>query len=194
MSPLVLAIAFLQLGPPAIHRSPDRDVIAIYRLLVQERLTANGEAKAGSYLVVADTTKTFCGPDAKAPCLSPELSSLDNPKLLPDVPAALESRLKQVLTEEPVPDLGIDGARLVSRNTIEQIFHGRGWWPEFYRRFPKSRGFIEFSRPAFTDDRNGALVFVSHSCGGLCGTGWLVYLTRSGDSWRIAERTMLWVS
>jgi hypothetical protein len=94
-----------------------------------------------------------------------------------------------------LPTSRFDDAQMVSASQIDAIFSSDGWWEEFYRTFPGSRGFVAFTDPVFSADRTHALVYVSHSCGGLCGTGWLVYLLRATDGhWRIASRRMLWIS
>ena len=73
---------------------------------------------------------------------------------------------------------------LVSEKEIEDIFkEGGGWWEEFYRRYPESRGFATFSRVGFNADKTQALVYQAHSCGGLCGGGGYVLLVKVNGVW-----------
>ena len=73
---------------------------------------------------------------------------------------------------------------LVSEKEIEDIFkEGGGWWEEFYRRYPESRGFATFSRVGFNDDKTQALVYQAYSCGGLCGGGGYVLLVKVNGVW-----------
>jgi hypothetical protein len=58
-----------------------------------------------------------------------------------------------------------------------------GWWEEFYRRYPESRGFATFSRVGFNDDKTQALVYQAYSCGGLCGGGGYVLLVKVNGVW-----------
>ena len=69
------------------------------------------------------------------------------------------------------------------------------FWSAFYRRFPGANSLVDFSRVGFNAARTQAVVYVSRSCGGLCGTGQMVLLTRKPDgSWRVARIGHLWVS
>ncbi len=49
-------------------------------------------------------------------------------------------------------------------------------------------------RRAFSDDGRQALIEVSGTCGGLCGSGWLVVLERTDDRWQVRGMLMTWVS
>ncbi len=164
--------------PPGKVPIQETDEAAIYRIALEECLSSQGDASSGSYLVVVSTTTR----------------AFDIPANHSLTPSTLEAGLARAnAVSVPIPALPPAISRPVPRRVIDEIFARKGW-PEFYRRFPKSRGFIELSRPAFTDDRQKALLYVSYSCGGLCGTGWLVYLARSGASWRISRKEMLWIS
>lgn len=85
---------------------------------------------------------------------------------------------------------------LVSEKEIDDIFKkGGGWWEEFYRRYPETRGFATFSRVGFNDDKTQALVYQAHSCGGLCGGGAYVLLVKINGVWtRKGTVGPVWVS
>jgi hypothetical protein len=55
-------------------------------------------------------------------------------------------------------------------------------------------GHYEFSAIGFDAARSTALLYTSHSCGSLCGSGNLVTLRRTNGRWQVAEAQMLWVS
>jgi hypothetical protein len=85
---------------------------------------------------------------------------------------------------------------LVSEKEIDDIFKkGGGWWEEFYRRYPETRGFVTFSRVGFNADKTQALVYQAHSCGGLCGGGGYVLLVKVNGVWK-SKGTVgpVWVS
>jgi|HubBroStandDraft_4_1064222.scaffolds.fasta_scaffold138929_2 hypothetical protein len=67
-------------------------------------------------------------------------------------------------------------------------------WTAFYEKHPHAGGFWQFSRPAYNLAGDEALVYVSHSCGWLCGTGHLYLLRRDGGHWKVNNRLMLWIS
>jgi len=62
--------------------------------------------------------------------------------------------------------------------------------PEF--EYP---GVITVSRAGLSADGRQALLTVTNSCGGLCGTGWVVVLQREAEGrWRVRRAEMLWIS
>ena len=70
----------------------------------------------------------------------------------------------------------------------------RDGWKVFYERHPNAAGYWQFSRPAYNASADEALVYVSHSCGWLCGTGHLYLLAKENDQWKVKNRVMLWIS
>jgi hypothetical protein len=60
---------------------------------------------------------------------------------------------------------------------------GRGGWPGFYTQFPDSGGWIEFSAVGFNADKTVAVVYMGHSCGGLCGGGGFHVLQKKDGKW-----------
>ena len=84
---------------------------------------------------------------------------------------------------------------LISKEKIEQIFKsGLDRWGEFYRQFPDSGGLIALSRAGLDSGGNQAIVYISHSCGGLCGTGHYMLLVKNGQRWKVQKKFMAWVS
>ena len=72
--------------------------------------------------------------------------------------------------------------------------HGLDWdqtgffWPAFAARYPGAWGELGVGRIAFNANRSRALVSTSHACGEFCRNLDTWFLTRSGKSWKIAER------
>lgn len=86
--------------------------------------------------------------------------------------------------------------KIIARDEVDNFFKkgvGRGW-QEFYKKYPKSAGFWQFSRPGYSSTRDEALLYVGHSCGGLCGTGHLYLLSKQSGKWTVKNRVMLWIS
>ena len=67
-------------------------------------------------------------------------------------------------------------------------------WKAFYGRYPGSAGLFHLSGIGYNQDRTRAILYVSHGCGGLCGSGRVVVLSRTGDTWRIYKEVILSVS
>lgn len=74
--------------------------------------------------------------------------------------------------------------------------HGkhRDGWQEFYKNHPKAGGFWTFSRPGYNAAHDEALLYVTHSCGWLCGTGHLYLLAMEDGHWKVKNRLFLWIS
>ncbi len=70
----------------------------------------------------------------------------------------------------------------------------RDGWKVFYEKYPRAAGFWQFSRPGSNKSADEALVYVSHSCGWLCGTGHLYLLARENGQWKVKNRVILWIS
>jgi hypothetical protein len=174
----------------------DEDTTAIVSLLVKDRLAANGEEPEGDYIVVVAETIAVCPPGVGGGD-EEEFSTASMIESAGHFPGVPDSMLQAMLCQQEggmLPSSRIPGATVVLQSEIDAIFSGDGWWEEFYKVFPASRGLVQFTAPAFSTDGRKAMVYVSHSCGGLCGTGWLVLLARDAGGWRITDRKMLWIS
>src|ERR1044071_6206003 len=75
----------------------------------------------------------------------------------------------------------------VSEKEIEDLFSKDvlGGWEKFYRKYPETRGYATFSRVGFNAEKTQALVYQAHSCGGLCGGGSYILLTKTSGVWTI---------
>lgn len=74
---------------------------------------------------------------------------------------------------------------LVKDEEIDALFKDdvMGGWEAFHRKYPKSSGFLTLSRVGFNEDKTQALVYKGWSCGGLCGGGSYILLTKKKGVW-----------
>jgi hypothetical protein len=74
---------------------------------------------------------------------------------------------------------------LVSKSEILSFFATKGveGWRDFYVKYPKSGGYNVLSAVGFNPDKTIAIVYVGHSCGGLCGGGSYHVLTKKDRIW-----------
>lgn len=85
--------------------------------------------------------------------------------------------------------------RIIPKSELEKFFRkNNDGWKDFYQKYPKSAGYWEFSRPGYNQANDEALLYVSHSCGWLCGTGHLYLLSKQNGHWVVKNRVMLWIS
>jgi hypothetical protein len=57
-------------------------------------------------------------------------------------------------------------------------------WDPFYRRYPDSGGYMQFSAVGFDEAKTRALVYIAHHCGNLCGGGTHHFLEKVSGQWR----------
>lgn len=53
---------------------------------------------------------------------------------------------------------------------------------------------VSFSKVAYSNDRSKAVCYYASVRDGLAGSGYILFLERSGTSWKIAGRAMLWIA
>jgi len=71
----------------------------------------------------------------------------------------------------------------------------REYWNEFYRRYPRARGYQAFSPIGYSTDGSDALFYYEHYCGSLCGSGKLVWVSRGPNGqWKLRKTVELWIS
>jgi hypothetical protein len=84
--------------------------------------------------------------------------------------------------------------QLIDRKDFDAIFKNGGWWPDYYRKFPSSQGFLNLSRVGFSNDGKQALFYASNKCGGKCGTGTYVVMEKMDSNWKVAKEILIWIS
>jgi hypothetical protein len=82
---------------------------------------------------------------------------------------------------------------VVSHEEIEQALKNGGW-QGFYAKYPESGGYIAFSRVGFNAGMDQSLVYFEHWCGGLCGSGIYLLLTKETDGWKVTKELRSWIS
>ncbi|HKE59326.1 MAG TPA: hypothetical protein VKB46_21605 [Pyrinomonadaceae bacterium] len=86
---------------------------------------------------------------------------------------------------------------IVGSKELDQVFRKQGivsGWNAFYRRYPQSSGTIDMSNVGFNAELDQALVYTGRMCGGLCGAGHFVLLSKDERGWKVAAKVMTWIS
>jgi len=114
-------------------------------------------------------------------CLKPEGESIA--VVGPAIANFLEVNKKPWLLEKTIPmELPYE---FVFEKELDAIFaSGPGGWKSFYEKYPDSGGYNEVSAVGFNKDKTVAVVYVAHSCGGLCGSGSFKVLQKKDEKWQ----------
>jgi hypothetical protein len=86
---------------------------------------------------------------------------------------------------------------LVTGKEVEQLFPDNELdraWGRFYAKYPGSSGIISFSNVGFNPEMDQAYLSTGRGCGGLCGAGYNVLLTKKRGVWKVQSQTATWVS
>ncbi|MGH9819763.1 MAG: hypothetical protein ACRD43_06305 [Pyrinomonadaceae bacterium] len=157
----------------------DKDAYEIYSALLGEEWPVS-VAKAKTLVIQTETVDYPNMGDAMS-CLAPAKGkeSLFDPVLAAyhkanKSPAFLQRKFDESFTYE-----------LVSRDWIKKLFDEKsiGGWKDFYAKYPDSGGIISMSAVGFNVDKTIALVYMGHSCGGLCGGGRYHMLQKTDGKW-----------
>jgi hypothetical protein len=155
----------------------------IYSTILREKYSAD-EAKS---LVIIKTTspEPIMLPDATTQSFSvPLQKALKQYNAQNNSAKELTARFK---VKAPVT--------LVDKKDIDAMFQqGVSGWDAFYKKFPDSGGHIRFSNIVMNAQKDQALVFVQHFCGGRCASGKSYVLMKDRSAWKIVKEDILWLS
>lgn len=67
---------------------------------------------------------------------------------------------------------------------------------DFLQRFPDNQSWeiLSVSQPGFNFSKTEAILYVDHSCGGLCGGGGYILMRKVDGVWRIVDEHSTWMS
>lgn len=183
---LGLVVACAPSAPPSPVTPAGAPEAAVYAALIDSVYTR----PVPDTLLLGDSTVDFHAPRGGIPTWRTQFDSI--PGALPPVLEAV-SRSKRASATLPLSR----PMRIVTEGERREIF-ARGidaGWMEFYRRYPRQRNYLRFSPVAFSRDSLDAMVYYEYHCGGLCGGGDAVWLTRRDDQrWRVRKVVEFWVS
>jgi hypothetical protein len=164
--------------PPVAYN--DADAYAVYSTIIPNTWPVT-VARTGKLVIEAQTKDYPSFGDDKDVCLKPDPG--EESTLGPVLKAYKEANKQTWLLQRKF-DLAIE-YELVPRETIVALFKGKGveGWKGFYDKYPNSGGTTHMSAVGFNGDKTLALVYMGHSCGGLCGGGSYHLLQRAGDKW-----------
>lgn len=185
----LLSVALVLIQSPEAPKIPsqlpeayaDKDAYEVYATLLPGEWTWK-DAKAEQLLILNVTSPYERAESVKGLCLSLKGASqaefadaLENYVAVNRSPKLLQ-RLLPIRKEY----------LLVSREDLKSAFvteRGVGGWEKFYRKNPKSAGYLWFSAVGFNREKTRAIVHIDHSCGDLCGGGTYHVLEKRDGKW-----------
>ena len=170
----------------------ESDDYLIYSLLLGYDKSPN-DGKPVKQLVIGELTLK----SPKAKCEPEKMLVSAKKKLTPELKSAITnfeeknqnsiSVSKNFIIKKPYV--------LISAEELNQIFKkGSNGWESFYKKYPNSPGFIQFSQVGYNSNNTVAWVYSVLSCGGECADGSYYIFEKKGNSWKETKTLTCWVS
>ena len=116
---------------------------------------------------------------------------LDPARWLAYAGSATVARFLQMEGEEEIRAVGTANVRFIDKKELDRLMRqGPDSWVHFLKRFGSEVRLIRLSRIARTDEGTVALLYISYSCGPVCGKSHFVLFRRELGFWRV-ERIVL---
>jgi hypothetical protein len=158
----------------------DAEAYAVYSVLLTAEWPVT-QAKAKKLVIETETVDypKFSNDDMKCLVSPKGEESIYDPVITAYRAANKTPSLLQPRFDSPI------SYQLVSKSSVEDIFVKKGvaGWEDFYAKYPESGGVISMSAVGFNADKTIALVYMGHSCGGLCGGGTYHVLRKTDGKW-----------
>jgi hypothetical protein len=181
----------------ASQNNPEMETYAVYSALIKEMYVHDGIK-----LLVIETANE-CPKSSEDNKASDENAEQMRRELEKDLPGLERTTVEDFLAQsnkcEPLSrrfDVPVNYV-LMPNKEIDRVFRKDGvggGWKRFYDEYQDSSGIISFSNVGFNAEMNQAFIYTGKSCGGLCGAGYEVLLTKQDGVWKVLSKTMTWVS
>jgi hypothetical protein len=186
---VVGSLALLLVGSAGVARGiqepmalavDDPEAYVVYATLLPDEWTIR-DAKAKRLVIQEETATNWeCMPSGDA------MKTTWKPVL--DAYRVANAQPHRILPNEP---LGIPydvvPAKTIALSFDKRVANGvSDGWSGFYRKHPDSGGYLQMSAVAFDAAKMRAMVYIAHSCGGLCGGGTHHLLEKVEGAWRAA--------
>jgi hypothetical protein len=178
-------------GPPQVNRAEPQDA-KVYAAFFAESARPQAET-----LFVAESTLVLDALGAREP--DPEHSQMLGLLKREGISTELASSLSQASAQKrltrglrlPAPAHVLSAVELKGISPADP----REYWNEFYRRYPRARGYQAFSPIGYSTSGWEALFYHEYYCGGLCGAGNVVWVARdSNGHWKVRKTINLWIA
>lgn len=150
---------------------------------------------SGVYAAVLEKA-AFVGRDVTVIGDSTTAIAAENPSLQRELPEELRAgfmaanQAPRSLAGVSFPPGFVVAPSLLGRRMDDQ----KAYWDAFLERYPRSNGWIHLSAIGYSSDLSRAVVYISHQCPGLCGSGDMLILRKDGVTWRVENFVPVWIS
>jgi len=181
-------------GQAAPSPYTDVDAYAVYAVVMEADWPIRS-AKAKKLVIQIETADYPKFGDSQTNCLQP---AKGEEAIYGPVIAAFSELNKDPLLLQPKFEASVP-YQLVTKASVDEIFAKKGvaGWADFYAKYPDSGGVISMSAVGFNAEKTIAIVYMGHSCGGLCGGGSYHVLQKTGGKWSEVQwkgMTCMWAS
>ena len=156
---------------------------AVYSALLDEIDESPKDGKEVKLLVVNDQTE---GPDKR--CVPEEVAQWYGEVKSDELKPLFENLIEKNKDSKPLYRKFKVNRQYVLLNAqnFVSMFEMRNLdgWNEFYKKYPDSSGYITFSRVGFNSNETKALIYRRTNCGGLCGYGGYILLSKDNGTWK----------
>jgi len=182
--------------PAAAPQVPGVAEAAVYRAALTAMTFESLGSASRRHLLIASTTDPgglWRGLDKatieSAPYLDPRH------RLKYARPDAVEAFLQAIDVQRPLPQelRSLPDFLIVEQSELQTLV-ARGQLKAFERRHALAPGSVAVSRIGFDASGSQALLYVSFSCGSLCGSGTFVLLERGAGGWKVLKMDEYMVS
>jgi hypothetical protein len=180
-----ILISFIPIGGNHQEARIDRvtaEEYAVYSALLNEIKVSPQDGKEVKLLVINDQTE---GPDKR--CFPEEIARWDDRIRANELKRLLENLMEKNRSSKSLHmKFGVNKKYvLLKSQNYSSIFENIALdgWTDFYKKYPASSGYITFSRVGFNSDGTKAVIYREVSCGGLCGYGGYILLSKDNGAW-----------
>jgi len=190
------AVLLVLLTIPAAPQVPEVAEAEVYRAALTAMTFESLGSTSRRHLLIASTTDPgglWRGLDKatieSAPYLDPRH------RLKYARPDAVEAFLQAIEVQRPLPQAlrSLPDFLIVEESELQALV-ARGQLKAFERRHALAPGSVAVSRIGFDASGSQALLYISFSCGSLCGSGTFVLLERDAGRWKVLKMDEYMVS
>lgn len=173
----------------------DEEANEIYRVLVHGQFIFNNESE----LIVIQAETTGC-PIYEDESVKERFGTTESfhqmvSQLIPEAEAqTLDNYLLSNKTRQELKVWNLGVNYVLVRNSDLPDGQLESFWAGFHKKYPTATGLVFFSKVGFNDRHDQAFVYVGRTCGGLCGSGEYVLLSKVNGRWVVSNEQGLWVS